>query len=52
MKWFIKKRMKAHLKNRENIEKINLIKHDEFNRSANFHLETKLINYFFGDEKD
>ncbi|WP_199175279.1 DUF2075 domain-containing protein [Sporosarcina sp. P7] len=46
-----KNRMKDHMKNRGNINEINLIKHDEFNRSATFHLETKLINYFLGDEK-
>lgn len=28
-----------------------MIQHDTFNRSATFHLETKLINYFLGDEK-
>ena len=48
---YFKNRMKAHLKTRKNIEQINLIKHDKFNRSATFHLETKLINYFLGDEK-
>lgn len=48
---YFKNRMKAHLKARKNINQINLIKHEEFNRSATFHLETKLINYFLGDEK-
>lgn len=48
---YFKNRMKAHLKARKNIDQINLIKHEEFNRSATFHLETKLINYFLGDEK-
>ncbi|GEK34520.1 DUF2075 domain-containing protein [Kurthia sibirica] len=48
---YFKNRMKAHLKARKNIDQINLIKHDKFNRSATFHLETKLINYFLGDEK-
>lgn len=48
---YFKNRMKAHLKTRKNIDQINLIKHDKFNRSATFHLETKLINYFLGDEK-
>lgn len=48
---YFKKRMKAHLKNRKQIEQINLIKHEQFNRSATFHLETKLINYFLGDER-
>ena len=48
---YFKKRMKAHLKMRKNLSEINLIKHEKFNRSATFHLETKLINYFLGDEK-
>ena len=48
---YFKNRMKAHLKARKNIDQINLIKHEKFNRSATFHLETKLINYFLGDEK-
>ena len=48
---YFKNRMKAHLKARKNINQINLIKHEQFNRSATFHLETKLINYFLGDEK-
>ena len=48
---YFKKRMKAHLKVRKNLSEINLIKHEKFNRSATFHLETKLINYFLGDEK-
>ncbi|EPE60555.1 hypothetical protein L479_03095 [Exiguobacterium sp. S17] len=33
------------------MDQINLVKHETFNRSATFHLETKLINYFLGDEK-
>jgi len=48
---YFKSRMKAHLNARNNINQINLIKHEKFNRSATFHLETKLINYFLGDEK-
>lgn len=48
---YFKNRMKAHLKARKNIKQVNLIKHEHFNRSATFHLETKLINYFLGDEK-
>ena len=48
---YFQKRMKAHLKVRKNLSQINLIKHEKFNRSATFHLETKLINYFLGDEK-
>ncbi|MET3576176.1 DUF2075 domain-containing protein [Bhargavaea ullalensis] len=48
---YFKHRMKAHLKSRRNLDQIHLIKHERFNRSATFHLETKLINYFLGDEK-
>lgn len=48
---YFENRMKAHLKSRENIEQIHLVNHEKFNRSATFHLETKLINYFLGDEK-
>lgn len=45
--------MKSHFKNkkRKNLEFMHLIKYEKFNRSATFHLETKLINYFLGDEK-
>ncbi|GKV65543.1 MULTISPECIES: DUF2075 domain-containing protein [unclassified Sporosarcina] len=46
-----KTRIKTHMKDRKNVDEVNLIKHEEFNRSATFHLETKLINYFLGDEK-
>lgn len=50
---YFKKRMKSHIKNKErkNLDTMHLIKHKEFNRSATFHLETKIINYFLGDEK-
>lgn len=48
---YFKNRMKAHLKQRQNIDEIRLIHHEQFHRSATFHLETKLINYFLGDEK-
>lgn len=50
---YFKNRMRAHLNNkdRKNLDQINLIKHEQFNRSATFHLETKLINYFLGDGK-
>lgn len=48
---YFKNRMKAHIKTRKNINQINLITHNDFNRSATFHLETKLINYFLGDQK-
>lgn len=50
-----KKRMKQHLKlkqtERKQLSQIHLVDHHKFNRSATFHLETKLINYFLGDEK-
>ena len=50
-----KKRIKQHLKlkqtERKQLSQIHLVNHDKFNRSATFHLETKLINYFLGDEK-
>ena len=50
---YFKKRMRAHLKTteRQKLNKMHLIKHEKFNRSATFHLETKLINYFLGDER-
>lgn len=50
---YFKRRMRAHLKDetRKEINKMHLIKHKKFNQSATFHLETKLINYFLGDEK-
>ncbi|MER2006885.1 MAG: DUF2075 domain-containing protein [Psychrobacillus sp.] len=48
---YFKNRMKAHMKSRSKLDRINLIRHEQFNRSATFHLETKLINYFLGDEK-
>ncbi|MBO0587449.1 DUF2075 domain-containing protein [Sporosarcina sp. E16_8] len=50
---YFKKRMRAHLNaiERKKLQQMHLIKHENFNRSATFHLETKLINYFLGDEK-
>lgn len=42
---------KINSKNRHDFEKITLIKHEKFNQSATFNLETKLINYFLGEEK-
>ncbi|UAC48318.1 DUF2075 domain-containing protein [Bacillus aquiflavi] len=50
---FFKRRMRAHIKDnvRKKLDKMHLIKHEKFNQSATFHLETKLINYFLGDEK-
>lgn len=48
-----KNRMKSHLKNKErkNLEKMTLIIHEKFHRSATYNLETKLINYFLGDDR-
>ncbi|MFT9817771.1 DUF2075 domain-containing protein [Lysinibacillus sp. NPDC056185] len=48
-----KNRMRSHLKTKERqrLDEMHLIHHEEFNRSATFHLETKLINYFLGDQK-
>lgn len=43
---YFKKRIKAHIKARKNLSQVNLIKLEKFNRSATFHLETRLINYF------
>ncbi|MFD2114290.1 DUF2075 domain-containing protein [Paenibacillus yanchengensis] len=50
---YFKKRMRTHItnKDRKKLDTMHLIKHDKFNQSATFHLETKLINYFLGDEK-
>jgi DUF2075 family protein len=50
---YFKRRMQAHLKDeiRKKLSKMHLIEHKKFNQSATFHLETKLINYFLGDEK-
>lgn len=48
-----KNRMKSHLNNKErkSLEKMTLIIHEEFHRSATYNLETKLINYFLGDDR-
>lgn len=48
-----KNRMKSHLNNieRKKLEKMTLIIHEEFHRSATYNIETKLINYFLGDER-
>lgn len=48
-----KNRMRSHLntKERQKLNEMHLIHHNEFHRSATFHLETKLINYFLGDQK-
>ncbi|TAA67907.1 DUF2075 domain-containing protein [Planococcus salinarum] len=48
-----KNRMKSHLNNieRKKLEKMTLIIHEEFHRSATYNIETKLINYFLGDDR-
>lgn len=48
-----KNRMKSHLNNieRKKLEKMTLIIHKEFHRSATYNIETKLINYFLGDDR-
>lgn len=48
-----KNRMRSHLntKERQKLDEMHLIHHNKFHRSATFHLETKLINYFLGDQK-
>ncbi|WP_409291322.1 GIY-YIG nuclease family protein [Peribacillus sp. SCS-37] len=49
----VRKRMKNHLNNQErkSLNKMSLIIHDRFNRSATYNIETKLINYFLADER-
>ena len=49
----VKKRMRDHLNNheRKSLKKMSLIKHEKFNRSATYNIETKLINYFLADER-
>ncbi|MFF1289406.1 DUF2075 domain-containing protein [Bacillus thuringiensis] len=39
-----------NVKNRHDFTHVTLIKHNKFNQSATFNLETMLINYFLGDE--
>ncbi|ANU24198.1 DUF2075 domain-containing protein [Planococcus donghaensis] len=48
-----KNRMKSHLSNieRKKLEKMTLIIHEKFHRSATYNIETKLINYFLGDNR-
>lgn len=47
-----KKRLKQHLKDKkESISHFTLVGHEHFNKSATYNLETKLINYFIGDEQ-
>ena len=49
----VKKRMRDHLNNheRKSLKKMSVIKHEKFNRSATYNIETKLINYFLADER-
>ena len=49
----VKNRMRDHLKNheRKSLKKMSIIKHEKFNRSATYNIETKLINYFLADER-
>lgn len=49
----VKNRMKDHLNNheRKSLNKMSLIIHEKFNRSATYNIETKLINYFLADER-
>lgn len=49
----IRNRMKNHLNNpeRKSLDKMTLIIHEKFNRSATYNIETKLINYFLADER-
>ncbi|PFX61677.1 ABC transporter permease [Bacillus wiedmannii] len=41
----------SNAKNRHDFKHVTLIKHEKFNQSATYNLETKLINYFLGDER-
>lgn len=49
----LKNRMRAHLANpqRSKLTKAHVISHNEFNQSATYNIETKLINYFLADQK-
>ena len=49
----VKNRMKDHLNNQERkaLNKMSVIMHEKFNRSATYNIETKLINYFLADER-
>ncbi|MCY8957370.1 DUF2075 domain-containing protein, partial [Bacillus cereus] len=41
----------SNTKNRHDFKHVTMIKHEKFNQSATYNLETKLINYFLGDER-
>jgi uncharacterized protein len=49
----VRNRMKNHLNNpeRKSLDRMTLIIHEKFNRSATYNIETKLINYFLADER-
>ncbi|USK58246.1 DUF2075 domain-containing protein [Peribacillus asahii] len=49
----VRSRMRNHLNNpeRKSLDKMTLIIHEKFNRSATYNIETKLINYFLADER-
>lgn len=49
----VKKRMSQHIANqqRKYLSNLTIIGHELFNRSATYHLETKLINYFLADQR-
>ena len=49
----VRNRMRDHLNNpeRKSLDKMTLIIHEKFNRSATYNIETKLINYFLADER-
>ena len=49
----VKRRMKDHLKNSEKkrLDVVHIVGEEKFNKSATLGLETKLINYFVGDQK-
>ena len=49
----VRNRMNNHLNNpeRKSLDRMTLIVHEKFNRSATYNIETKLINYFLADER-
>lgn len=49
----VRNRMKSHKNNpeRKTLDRMTLIIHEKFNRSATYNIETKLINYFLADER-
>lgn len=49
----VKNRMRQHLDNKKKatLTKLTIIGHEQFNRSATYNIETKLINYFLADQQ-